>query len=154
MFNYFSANIKRKISSHSVMVALPLSIITVFCFSYVIMQPSKTLKKDEGTAASKRPSLFTGKALPEIKSPALTDTDSQKLTTNNQASSLPTTTNNSTSASSPTTSSPQTPQTTNPQQSVNINTGTGNYSKSNKASDLPVIKVNLSQTVTKLLNQL
>jgi hypothetical protein len=146
LLKYFPSNIKNKISSHSVVVILPLTVITVFCFSYVLMQPAQNL--NQGSAASKRPSLLTGKAVPEIQSTQLTQ--DQKLTTDDTAQLGAPATANST-GSTPVTTSPQTPKTANPQ-AASPSPATGNYSKSNTSSGLPPLTV--TKSVTQVLNNI
>jgi hypothetical protein len=152
LLNISPSQIRKKLGSHSVIVALPLAIITIFCFSYVLMQTPKALKNNETTAASKRPSLFTGKALPQIKTSAFNqDISQQKLPTVEGDS--PTSPSRAAQGPAPSTSNPQTPLTANPQPASKANSsGTGSYSNHNKANDLPNLNVvrPLSQLVPHL----
>lgn len=155
MPSYSSINIYKKMNQHSVIVALPLVVVTAFCFSYVLMQTPQRLKNNEASATSSKPSILTGTPLPEIKSGSIESTSISPLepSPTSQATSSTVNTGGS-SVSQNGQTSPQTPVTTNPQQAAPSAVDTRSYSSSNRASDLPTIKVNLSQTVTRLLNNL
>lgn len=137
--------------SHSVMVTLPLAVVTVFCFSYIAINSNQTLKNNETSAASKKPLLFTGKPLPKAAAPDLApQAEAQPITS--EGTSLPVSSPSATQPATGTPSTGYTPQTSNPQ---NASKGpvTNSISDSNKTSSLPSLKVDTHHTIINLLNK-
>lgn len=129
------------------MVALPLAVITVFCFSYLMInapQSDQKLNNYETAAASKKPRLLTGKPLAPLKPAKLkAEPEIQPIAD----STLGLSTESATAQASGL--DYHAPATANPQSASPA--GATYYSGSNKAADLPLLKVVVPKPLTNLL---
>lgn len=149
LFTKYIGNYRNFANGHGVLVAVPLLVITAFCFSYVTMQTPDSLSNSskKTTTSSKRPILFTGKSAAKID-----DTTSQTAA-EPKLELQPTSAASTQTPNAPSTSNPQTTApTTNPQQASK--TSTGSPSTATRASSLPVINVKLPDPVPSLLTGL
>jgi len=133
-------------ASHSVIVALPLAVITVFCFAYVLTQPPQRLKKHETPTASQKPTLLTGDALPGLGPDPGTSSDLPKLPATSDLSGNSSSQTSANSLSAIQTGSPQSATTANPQAAA----GASAASHLDSSSSRPTVQQE-SQTQLKVL---
>jgi hypothetical protein len=140
LLHYSSDEFQRYSGGHGLLLAVPLSVVTLFCFGYVMMQPAKITTKASSSHTA-QPALLTGQTLPPITSPYyLQSTPPTTLET------VPTV---STQAVSAVTNQSATGS---GQASAAANSAAANGQSSKQDNSAP--KSDLTETLTKTLNKL